>query len=141
MTFLRRLAFAVTFLVVLPILIGCQNDDHEQNACESLSTTAAVSRADVSNAAENRLCIANEDCLAVYHRLSCFADCGEPLAVSLSRQEDVATAVAAVEGETCGKYWGEGCLGPIQLPCPQQTVEALAVCHQGQCLINYPSAD
>src|SRR6187402_2301913 len=87
--------------------LGCEDD--AERSCESLGDEAATRRSELERAAENRACSADADCVSAYHPLSCFADCGDPVAVSRSREEQLAADVAAIEADLCGEHERRDC--------------------------------
>lgn len=143
MTFLAKMkrplmATAVGLSAVL--LTHCEDD---QQSCEGLSDEAALRRNEIEQAAENRSCSDDADCVATYHPLRCFRDCGEPVAVSASSEEDVAANVSAVEAELCGQMDQLSCSPSVPVPCGAAVDPALArtVCRSGRCDLEYPPED
>jgi hypothetical protein len=118
-------------LLAAACLLHC--DDDRQPSCEGLGDEATLSRMNIERAAENRACSTDADCVAMYHPLSCFGDCGDAVAVSRSREEKVAADVAAVDAELCGQREQLGCPAPIVPPCAGTTGASLAICRDQQC--------
>jgi hypothetical protein len=114
-----------------------------QRTCENLSDEAAIRRLAIYEAPENLSCFADAECRPAYHRLSCFTDCAEPVALSTSKREGVEMKVAAIEAEVCGQHAAQNCPPAIERPCGGGSNAALgfAACRDGLCLIQYSPRD
>jgi hypothetical protein len=132
--FVLRSGMAVVLLAAC--FFGCEDD--EQRSCESLGDEATTRRGEIERAAENRACSSDADCVFAYHPLSCFADCGEPAAISRVMEEHVATEVAAVEADLCGQHERRDCPPPIELPCLPPLGTWRAVCQNERCTLQAP---
>jgi len=122
-------------MAAVALVAGCllHCDDDDPQSCESLGDDTAIRRMEIERAAENRECSTDADCVAVYHSLSCFADCGEPVAVSRLMEEKVAADVAAVEVKLCRLFEQRDCSPPIDVPCVPSVGISPAVCRNEKC--------